>query len=189
MGSFLKTIILALAIFLLVRSTLQSFVVLGSSMEPSLVDGQLILVDKASYRIHLPRRGDIVIFRSPSRTNRFLIKRVIALPGETVEIRNGKPIICPTPTEKRDCWTLEESYVLLRPGENDLPTTVLPDHFYVLGDNRAHSTDSRSPSVGLVSREDIIGRAWLSLWPLQDWGLAPNYSWANHSSTTSGQAY
>lgn len=180
MGSFLKTIILALAIFLLVRATLQSFVILGASMQPSLADGQLILVDKVSYRIHYPRRGDIVIFRSPSQTERFLIKRVIALPGETVEIRDGKLVICPSSEEKGDCWTLEESYALLRPGEYDPPTMVSPDHFYVLGDNRAHSTDSRSPSVGPVPKTDIIGRAWLSLWPLQEWGFAPNYSWANH---------
>lgn len=165
----LLTLILALGIFLLVRTTVQNFVVEGYSMEPGLNDGQVVLVNKVSSYLHPPRRGDIIVFRSVGQADRDLVKRVIALPGETIEIRNGKTFINGEPRE--------EPYA--RPKEGDFlrPTVVPPDSFFVMGDNRAHSTDSRQ--WGPLPRENIVGRAWLSLWPIGDWGLAPNYSWAS----------
>ncbi len=179
LASLLKTLALALLIFLAVRAAVQNFVIQGPSMLPNLTDGELMLVEKVSYRIHPPRRGDILVFRSHSGGDKFIIKRVIALPGETVEMRNGKPFICKPQGTTQKCWTLEEKYAQLRPGEYTGTLVVPPDRFFVLGDNRAHSTDSRSPSVGPIAREDIVGRAWFSLWPLQELGLAPNYSWAD----------
>jgi len=156
----LGTIILAILIFLTVNATLESRQVEGCSMNPGLEDGQRVLVVKASYWFGEPQRGDVIIFHSPSDPGRTLIKRVIGLPGEWVEIKEGTVYIDDEP--------LDEPYIQ---GDNKAyPRVQVPEgNYFVMGDNRNNSTDSRR--WGMLSREFIIGRAWLCYWPLSAWHL------------------
>lgn len=168
----LLTLLLALCIFFVVQLTLESCQVEGYSMENSLLDGQRLLVIKANYWFGDPQRGDVIIFHSPQEPDRNLIKRVIALPGEWVEIKDGKVYITDT---DGDTFPLDEPYIV---GTNDpYPRTQVPEGcYFVLGDNRNHSSDSRK--WGMLPRENIIGEAWLCYWPLGDWHLLPSYSYA-----------
>ena len=160
-----KIILLALIIFLVVSITLGSFRVDGESMEPSLQDGEYILVNKIAYSFHPPQRGDIIVFDSPSNPGRDFIKRVIAIPGDTVEIRDGQVYI--------NGEAIDEPYIS-EPPEYTYPLTqVEEDEYFVLGDNRNHSSDSHI--WGMVPRENIVGRAWICYWPLSEWGLVPNH--------------
>jgi signal peptidase I len=156
----LATIILAILIFLAVNVTLESRQVEGCSMNPGLENGQRVLVVKASYWFGEPHRGEVIIFHSPSDTERTLIKRVIGLPGEWVEIKDGTVYINDEP--------LDEPYIQ---GNNKAyPRVQVPeDSYFMMGDNRNNSTDSRV--WGMLSREAIIGRAWLCYWPLSAWHL------------------
>ena len=185
-----ETLILALLIFLVVRSAVQNFRVEGSSMDPSLADGQYLIVNKAIYaHINLnpisrilpfiepgddpewyvfrqPSRGDVVVFRFPSDPKRDFIKRIIGEPGDTVEVRGGTVYI--------NGQLLDEPYITNKASYNYGPTTVPPKQFFVLGDNRNNSYDSHV--WGFVPRENIIGQAWLSYWPRDSFGLVPNKS-------------
>lgn len=184
-----ETILLTLIIFLVVRALVQNFKVEGSSMEPNLHSGQYLLVNKAVYfsfdteaiakfvpfidtddsRIffifHPPERGDVIVFRFPKEPTRDFIKRVMAGPGETVEIRSGVVWV--------NGQKLDEPYLRDRPNYNFGPETVPEDNYFVLGDNRNNSSDSHV--WGMVPRDMIIGKAWLSYWPVSEWGFAPNY--------------
>lgn len=167
-----ETIVLALLIFLLIRVVIQNFRIEGYSMEPNLHQGQYLIVNKAMYRwLHPPQRGDIVVFEYPRAPDRDFIKRIIGLPGETVEIRNGSIYIDGVP--------LDEPYLREPTHGNMPPRTLKSDEFFVLGDNRDNSSDSRS--WGPLPRENIIGKAWLSYWPPRLWGAIPdpNYSFAS----------
>jgi len=168
----LLTLLLALCIVLAVQVTLESCQVEGYSMENSLSDGQRLLVIKVNYWFGDPQRGDVIIFHSPQEPNRNLIKRVIALPGEWVEIKGGKVYITDT---DGDTFPLDEPYIT---GTNEpYPRTQVPEGcYFVLGDNRNHSSDSRK--WGMLPRENIIGKAWLCYWPLGDWHILPSYSYA-----------
>lgn len=180
----IETAILALLIFVAVRSMVQNFRVDGQSMEGSLHDGQFLLISKATYFkvnlgfldflpfyesgndpyhyiFHPPQRGDVVVFRFPDDPNRDFIKRIIAEPGETVEIRDGLVFI--------DGHVLKEDYITQRPHYTFGPEKVPPKHYFVLGDNRNNSFDSHS--WGMLPEEDIIGQAWLSYWPFSSFGL------------------
>lgn len=170
----LITLFLALVIFLLVQVTLQSYQVEGSCMEPNLYTGQRVLVNKASYWFGGPQRGDVIVFHSPQPPDRNMIKRVIALPGEWVEIRDGQVFI----TDTNGTFLLDETYVMQEPCERycDLSVHVPDDCYFVLGDNRNSSSDSRS--WGMLPRENIVGKAWLCYWPLGDWHVFPSYSYA-----------
>jgi len=169
----LITLFLALLIFLLVQVTLQSCQVEGSCMQPNLYTGQRLLVNKASYWFGSPQRGDVIIFRSPHDPDRNLVKRVIALPGEWVELKNGEVYITDT---NGDTFLLEEPYIA-EPAKDPYHRTQVPeDCYFVLGDNRNYSSDSRS--WGMLPRENIIGKAWLCYWPLSDWHILPSYSYA-----------
>ncbi len=151
-----ETVIPALVIALVIQLFLaQATRVYGQSMEPNLHTDQRLVVEKVSYRLHAPRRGDVVVLHLPDRGSELLIKRVIGLPGETVEIRNGTVYINGEP--------LDEPYVTHRSSETLAPRTVPPLHVFVLGDNRSASNDSRV--FGPVHRNNIVGRAWLSYWP------------------------
>ncbi len=190
MREIIETIFLALVIFLLVRACIQNFKVDGSSMDPSLQSGQYLLVNKLSYlRVNLdglaqvlsavgidpdgrvitpfgtPQRGDIVVFHFPRDPSRDFIKRVIALPGETVEVRAGKVIV--------NNASLEEPYILQNPAYSKEPIVVPEDNYFVLGDNRNNSSDSHV--WGPVPVGQIVGKAWISYWPKHEWGLVPNY--------------
>jgi signal peptidase I len=161
----LVTITLAVVIFLLLQAAVQSFVVIGSSMRPNLQDGQRILVTKVSYIFHGPEWGDVVVFESPSSRQTDYIKRVIALPGDIVEIKMGVVYINGSP--------LDEPYIKAQPKYNIESQKIPDNNYFVLGDNRNNSNDSHNGWT--VPREDIVGKAWLSIWPPRDWGLVTNY--------------
>jgi len=161
---------IAIGIFLVTRLVIQNFVVDGPSMENNLYTGQWILVNKLTYKVGEPARGDIVVFNNPwaskGRTP-VLIKRVIGLPGETVKIEDGKIYI--------DDKLLDESeYIdVAINGSQNRTWPLDDDDYFVLGDNRNHSSDSSEN--GTVPQANIIGKAWLRIWPFSAWGFAPNY--------------
>jgi signal peptidase I len=158
----LETILPAILIAILINLFLaQPTRVHGQSMEPNLHTNQRLVVEKISYRLHGPRRGDIVVFSMPQQSEELLIKRIIGLPGEEVEIRDGTVIIDGTP--------LDEPYLSQETRGRYGPEVVPPLHVFVLGDNRSFSNDSRA--FDAVPIEDILGRAWLSYWPFEDLGV------------------
>ncbi len=159
----LETILPALLIALLINVFVgQATRVEGQSMEPNLHSNQRLVVEKLSYRFHGPERFDVVVLKLPDQSDELLIKRVVGLPGEKVEIRDGHVYI--------NGELLEEPFLTegMHPGRN-ITVTVPPLHVYVLGDNRNHSNDSRS--FGPVPLENVVGRAWVSYWPPEDVGL------------------
>jgi len=159
----LETILPAILIALLLNVFVgQATRVQGQSMEPNLHTDQRLVVEKVSYRFHGPRRGDVVVIRVPSQGEELLIKRVVGLPGETVEIRDGRVYI--------DGQLLDEPYASGSTRQGRTAQVVVPPlHVFVMGDNRDHSNDSRA--FGPVPIDNIVGRAWLSYWPLRDAGL------------------
>jgi len=193
-----ETVILALLIFFAVRAVVQNFRVEGASMEPSMHNDQYLLVNKAIYyrldmgrlrdvlpflpggddsERHLfraPKRGDVVVFRFPLDPDRDFIKRVIGVPGDTVEIRDEKVYINGT--------ALTEDYVLATPNYTYGPKVVPAGMYFVLGDNRRNSFDSHawgsscSPQqqCDFVPEENIIGQAWITYWPFDELGLINN---------------
>ncbi len=202
-----ETIILALVIFLLVRAVVQNFQVEGRSMEPSLESRWYLLVNKALYweldlkTVHKflpfvhpgtdpmryifrgPERGDIIVFRAPDQTpgaqERDFIKRVIGLPGDTVEVKNctvyvnGKPLTEPY---------IAQAPTYPYPQDGSGPVTVPKGQYFVLGDNRNNSSDSHS--WGMVPKANIIGQAWIIYWPFHHFGLVRNVTIKPGSSTT-----
>ena len=183
-----ETLLLAFFIYFAVRSVVQNFKVEGSSMEPSLHHGEYLLVNKAAYMslslsmlqqpfawiagaeppaetdalrpLGTPQRGDIVVFHYPRDPSRDFIKRVVALPGEIIEVRAGIVYV--------NNGLLEEPYVLENPSYSRPPEVVPEDEYFVLGDNRNNSSDSHV--WGPVPLSKIVGKAWLTYWPVQDWG-------------------
>lgn len=183
-----ETLVLTIVIFLLVRSVVQNFKVEGRSMEPTLHNGQYLVINKATYW-HLdnelistifpgalaanadrssalflfsePKRGDIIVFRYPRDPSRDFIKRIIAVPGEQVEIRQGKVYV--------NGLLIDEVYINESANYSWGPQRVGPGTYFVLGDNRNNSSDSHV--WGPVPRENIIGRAWLSYWPVDQLGF------------------
>ena len=160
-------IAVALLVAFLVRTfVLAHFVVDGTSMSTTLHDGDRVFVNKLSYRLHDPRRGDVVVLHEiRGTTDRDLIKRVIALPGETIEVRNCEVTI--------DGKKLDEPYLdpqVVTPGNcgGDTPPTPVPDNnVFVMGDNRGGSLDSRA--LGPINEGDLVGRAFVVFWPKSDW--------------------
>lgn len=160
-----ETAFFTLLIYFLVRYFLfENYRVVGKSMLPTLENDQYLAVDKLSYRLREPQRGDIVVFRDPRSADRKLIKRLIGMPGESVEIKNGQVYI--------NGQLLRELYTA-GPSQYSSPATAVPEgQYYVLGDNRNNSSDSHT--WGTVSGSLIVGRAWLSYWPPAYWGLVPH---------------
>jgi signal peptidase I len=162
----LKVAVIALAIVLPIRYFIfQPFIVKGESMEPSFQDGNYLIVDELSYRFKQPQRGEVVVFKYPFNLSQRYIKRVIGLPGETVEIKdqkitifdnNGKELNLEEETYlPSDDLTLGEFHLVLKEGE-----------YFVLGDNRLHSSDSRA--WGILPRDNIIGKVLFRLLPLDE---------------------
>jgi len=168
----LAPIILAIVIFFLLHTLVPSFVIISPSMVPSLQVKQRILISTVVYYFHEPERGDIITFYPHGDREAIpFIKRIIGLPGESVEIKQGIVYI-----HKKDgnVLPLDEPYIKEAPSHPFKGDTIPENEYFVLGDNRNNSTDSRTGWT--VKREDIIGKAWLSIWPPGEWGLAPNYS-------------
>ncbi|WP_022751224.1 signal peptidase I [Eubacterium sp. 14-2] len=159
--------IVFLVTYLVIHYVGQRTQVSGTSMEYTLSDGDNLIVDKISYRFHEPERFDIIVFPFRYKEDTYYIKRIIGLPGETVQIDDEGNIYI-------DGEVLEESYgreIILDPGEAASPIELGDGEYFVLGDNRNASSDSRDPSVGKILREDIIGRAWLRLYPFDRIGF------------------
>ena len=160
-----ETLILTLVTYLLVRTFLfETYRVVGQSMEPTLQQDQRLIVSKLSYRLHEPQRGDIIVFHDPQDPSRNLIKRIIGLPGEILEIRNGQVFI----NEQQ----LNESYLASHNLREQPPTPIPDGYYFVMGDNRNNSSDSRS--WGVLSADQIVGKAAFTYWPVRLWGPAPH---------------
>jgi len=159
-----KTLIIALVIVIPIRYFIfQPFFVQGQSMEPNFENGDYLIVDEISYRFQDPQRGEVVVFRYPQNPSLRYIKRIIGLPGETVEIKNGVITIYQGNSNRE---VLDESNylspILQTPG--DLRMTLNENEYFVLGDNRLASYDSRR--WGILPQKNIIGRVFFRAWPL-----------------------
>lgn len=133
-------------------------------MEPTLSDGDSLIVDKISYRFRDPKRFDIIVFPYKYEKNTYYIKRIIGLPGETVQVTDGYVYINGQKLES-DTYGAE-----LMQAEAS-PVTLSEDEYFVMGDNRNHSSDSRDPSVGVIKRKDLMGRAFLRVYPFDKIGV------------------
>ena len=167
---WIVVVVVAISSALLVRAyVLQQFAVEGTSMLTTLHPSDRVLVNKLSYHLHDPRRGDVVVLKriESNAQERDLIKRVVALPGETIEYRscqlfiNGslinEPYLDPQIVSANRC------------GADQPPVKIEPKHVFVMGDNRGGSLDSRDDSVGQVDYSNLIGRAFVVMWPFSDW--------------------
>ncbi|NSK13527.1 signal peptidase I [Dorea phocaeensis] len=139
----------------------------GHSMETTLSDGDNLIVDKLSYRFKDPKRYDIVVFPYKYEENTYYIKRIIGLPGETVQVIDGYEYIDGQQLTS-DIYGAE---IMDSPGIAAEPITLGEDEYFVLGDNRNHSSDSRDPGVGILHREDLIGKAWVRIYPFDKMGV------------------
>ncbi|MBP9757282.1 MAG: signal peptidase I [Candidatus Pacebacteria bacterium] len=158
------------------------YVVSGASMVPTFYDYHYLIIDRVSYGFGEPQRGDVIVLDLPQDTSRALIKRVIGLPGETVSLQGPKVII--TNAAHPQGFELDETYLLPENigGPTDMSVTLGPDQFYVLGDNRKVSADSRS--WGVLPRQDIVGRALLRLFPFDQISILPGTVHFDDSSIT-----
>lgn len=157
------------AVWLVITFVGQRTEVEGASMENTLHNGDNLIVDKLSYRFHDPERFDIIVFPFQFQDNTYYIKRIIGLPGETVQIRDDGSIYI-------NGEKLEENYGMevIKPetiGRAAEPIELGDDEYFVMGDNRNNSSDSRTDMVGNIKRENIIGKAWLRIWPVSDFGV------------------
>ena len=157
------------AVWLVITFVGQRTEVEGASMENTLHNGDNLIVDKLSYRFHDPERFDIIVFPFQFQDNTSYIKRIIGLPGETVQIMDDGSIYI-------NGEKLEENYGMevIKPetiGRAAEPIELGDDEYFVMGDNRNNSSDSRTDMVGNIKRENIIGKAWLRIWPVSDFGI------------------
>jgi signal peptidase I len=165
-----ETIIAAVLIFVALQATTQSFEIDGRSMFPTLQDEQRLLVNRfvfakspvslmgeSGYLFHAPQRGDVIVFQPPTNSKTDFVKRVIGVPGDTVDIRSGEVYVNDERTNYVDVETNERTFF-------EYPIVVPENEFFVMGDNRPASNDSRN--WGYVHGKDIVGRAWFLYWPL-----------------------
>ncbi len=174
-----KVVVISLAIIIPIRYYLiQPFYVKGASMEPNFYDKEYLIIDEISYRFHEPARGDIVVFRYPRNPEEYFIKRVIGLPGEKIQIKDGQVYVYNK--EHPDGFKLAETYLpedLKTYGLNEDEVSLSQSEYYVLGDNRNSSKDSRS--FGPVDKKFVTGRVLLRGWPFNRVNIfsAPEYSY------------
>jgi signal peptidase I len=161
-----ETIALTLIIFLVIRFAIQSYRVSGPSMLPGLQTDEYVLVNKIAYLFHAPERGDVIVFHYPLDTNEDFIKRVIGLPGDTVTLDNA--------TVRVDGVVLHEPYISQAYNPSGKTIKVPKDEYFVLGDNRPLSDDSRD--WGFVPKADLVGKAVIVYWPFTSWELINTYS-------------
>ena len=163
----LEIVFLALVLYVVIQYAVQTVHVLGSSMYATLHDNDLLVASKISYKLHPPQRGDIVVFKPPDEASRDFIKRIIALPGERIHITNsvvyinGQVLREPYLPEK---WTYNNTWPAS--GQDQL---IPPDQYFVMGDNRNHSSDSRT--FGTIELNSILGKAEIRIWPLGELGF------------------
>ncbi len=163
------TLLLITSIYCAVNLATARYVVEGASMEPNFHNDQLIVVNRAAYVFGVPARGDVIVFHDPEDPAHDFIKRIIGLPNEVIEIRDGTVFI--------NNVKLDEPYIaqFCQDRRCDGVWTTDAEHYFVLGDNRDHSHDSHR--FGPVDRSLIIGQAWVRYWPPSDWGLIPHYEY------------
>jgi signal peptidase I len=163
----IETLLLTLFIFWIVNTATGRYRVQGHSMLPTMHEGEYLIINKLSYFLDEPEAGDIIVLHYPRDRTREYIKRVIGVPGDTVEVANGEVSI--------NGVVLDEPYIADDP--NYSGSWIVPeDNFFVLGDNRNSSSDSHSWSF--LPRDDIVGKAWVVYWPFTDWRLVPHYDHA-----------
>lgn len=173
----LEVVIVSAIIVVPIRYFLiQPFFVQGQSMEPNFHNSDYLIIDELSYRLREPQRGEVVVFKFPQDKSQYYIKRIIGLPGETLEIDRNQ--ITVFNTEYPEGFNLKEDYLDEINRQTDLgkiKITLQEGEFYVMGDNRRASYDSRR--WGVLTRKDIIGRAWIRAWPINTAQVfaAPNY--------------
>jgi signal peptidase I len=182
-GSFAWDLVKVVAIAMIVvyivhRFFAQPFIVSGSSMEPNFHTGEYLVIDELSYRLHQPVRGDIIVFKYPKDTSQYFIKRVIGLPGEKVLIENGRVKVFNT--EHPEGFYLDEKYLpsgTITSGsvQGMAPVQLGNDEYYVLGDNRVASSDSRF--WGTVPKYDIVGKAFIRAFPLNKLDTFPGVTY------------
>lgn len=165
----IKIIVISLVIIIGIRSfVMQPFFVNGQSMEPNFYDGDYLIVNEIGYRFDNPKRGDVVIFHYPNDPRQFFIKRIIGLPGEKIEIKNNKIAIYNK--EHPDGFTLDEFYIPESAViSKDYSQELKNDEYYVLGDNRRASSDSRV--WGVLEKHYIVGKAWIRAWPFDSFSV------------------
>jgi signal peptidase I len=168
---WLQVIIIALLISLPIRFFIaEPFVVNGASMDPTFSTGQFLIVDRLTYRFEEPKRGDVIVFKYPNNPSTYFIKRIIGLPGETVSIKNG--IVTIINTESPTGTVLDETYVDSSHRSHENTSSILgPDQYFVMGDNRAQSSDSRI--WGALDKGLIAGRPIVRLLPVTQLSLLP----------------
>ena len=172
MRAFLREIlvilIIAIVIFFGLQFIVQDYIIEQYSMEPSFQEGQRVLVSKVVYKLREPERGDVIVFHPPPphspKANPF-IKRIIGLPGDTVEIKKGSVYV--------NGSELDEPYIKEPPHYTFHQYKIPEDNYFVLGDNRNNANDSHTGWT--VPHQNIIGKAWLSIWPPGGWGLVTHY--------------
>lgn len=164
----LETLVLSVVLFVSINLISARIRVDGASMEPTLVSGEYVIVNRLSYRLGNPRQGDIIVFHYPVNPQEEFIKRVIGLPGDQIEVKNGSVYV--------NGQILEENYLNAR--TNYLGTWTVPEgNLFVLGDNRNNSSDSHD--WGTVPMEYVVGKAVLVYWPPPAWGLIDHVPLAN----------
>ena len=156
----LETILLTIVIYAILSTFIGRFKVLSVSMEPNLYEGQYLLISKQTHKIWPLKRGDVIVFHFPRNPKKNYIKRVIGLPGEKVELRNGKLYI--------NGQFTPEPWIAEQPRGNFAQRQIGENEYFVMGDNRNNSSDSRA--WGSVSSQHIIGKALFCYWPVEYWG-------------------
>lgn len=161
-----ETIALTILIFLAIHFTVQNYQISGPSMQNTLQSGQFVLVNKLAYLFHQPERGDVIVLHEPDQPGRDLIKRVIGLPGDTIVLDGNNVTV--------DGVQLNEPYITQKFNPGAQTQTVPSNEYFVMGDNRPQSEDSRY--FGFVPKDYIVGKAILVYWPLNQWQMLNTYS-------------
>jgi signal peptidase I len=164
LAEVLQTLLIAGLLFAAVNLVTARIRVEGSSMEPSLHDGEFVVVNRLSYRVDQPRPGDIIVFHFPLDPSRRFIKRIVGLPGDVIQVEGGHVYV--------NGQVLHEPYIAAPPRYSG-EWTVGPDQLFVLGDNRNNSSDSQN--WGMLPLDEVIGKAVLVYWPVDEIGMIPHY--------------